>query len=143
MQTFGQFRVLNEKVSPSQMKDLEKYLDKLFNEELGLGIDFSKHFKERVNDPRSKEEHGKEIMVGDLRRIFRDTMREYKDKLSKLSSSDEGHMIKVSSQLNIPFVIKRDKNGDLDLVPKTVVMRKKDWVEKAKPKDNKPVYKTQ
>lgn len=143
MQTFGQFRVLNEKVSPSQMKDLEKYLDKLFNEELGFGIDFSKHFKERVNDPRSKEEHGKEIMIGDLRRIFRDTMREYKDKLSKLSVKDEGHMIKVSSQLNIPFVIQKDKNGDLDLIPKTVVMRKKDWVEKAKPKDKKPVYKTE
>ena len=144
MLSFMDHRALNEKISSSQLKQLEKYLNNLFNDELGLGIDFTKHFEERVNDPRTKVAYGKDITIGELRDVFRDTARKFKSELSNLPKTANGHMINISNQLDIPFVIRQDrKTGELELAAKTVVKRKEDWIKRAKPQDGQKVYKTE
>ena len=41
-------------MSADQIKSVEEYADKLFRE-LGLDVEFTKHFKERINDPRNNK----------------------------------------------------------------------------------------
>lgn len=143
MRSFKETQLLNEKVSANQLKDLEKYLDKLFGDELGMGVDFTRHFLERVNDKRTKEQHGKPIKVGELRDIFRDTARNFENELKKMGTNTDAHMLKVSTQLNIPFTIQRDrKTGELEIVAKSVIKRGKAWVDRAKPQDGGKVLKT-
>ena len=101
MLSFMDHRALNEKISSSQLKQLEKYLNNLFNDELGLGIDFTKHFEERVNDPRTKVAYGKDITIGELRDVFRDTARKFKSELSNLPKTANGHMINISNHVTL------------------------------------------
>ena len=142
MMTFSQCSIMNEKVSHNQLANLEKYLDKLFNSEIGVGVDFSRHFMERVNDERTKNKHGSDIKISEIRDVFRKTVNDYKQQLAKLPPKFDAHLVSVSKQLDIPFVIKKDKNGDLDIVAKTIIKRNSDWIGKSRPKDGRPVYKT-
>lgn len=128
---------MDEGVSTSQLKQLEKYLDDLFKD-LNVDVEFSKHFIERVNDVRNKDEP---ITIAQLRDVFRENYRANKEKLKKLHDKDDAHFLKVSNRLNIPFTFTKDKNGDLELTAKTVVRRSEDWVKRAKPQDGAPVLK--
>lgn len=140
IESFGAFRTadpIDEALSNGQLKQLEKYLDDLFKE-LNVDVNFSKHFLERVNDVRNKDEP---ITLAQLRNTFRENMREHKSQIKGLHDNEDAHFLKVSERLNIPFTIKRDAKGELDLVAKTVVRRSPDWVKRAKPKDGGKVMK--
>lgn len=137
LESYSQLMALDEKVSVSQLKQLEKYLDGLFKD-LDLDVEFSKHFIERVNDVRNKDEP---ITISQLRDVFRQNYRENKDKLKSLSDKDDAHFLKVANRLNIPFTITKDKKGNLDLVAKTVVRRRPEWVKRGKPQDGAPLLK--
>lgn len=128
---------MDESVSLSQLKQLEKYLDELFKE-LKIDIEFSNHFIERVNDVRNKDEP---ITIAQLRDVFRENYRKHKDQLTRLRDKDDAHFLKVSNRLNIPFTFTKDQKGDLELTAKTVVRRSEEWVKRAKPQDGAPVLK--
>lgn len=51
--TWTQWTSINESISSEQMTLVEDYADKLFGE-LGLDVEFSKHFRKRINDPRNE-----------------------------------------------------------------------------------------
>jgi hypothetical protein len=129
--------ILDESVSTSQLKQLEKYLDSLFKE-LDIDVEFTRHFLERVNDERNKDEP---ITVAQLRDVFRENFRTNQDKLKGLRDKEDAHFLKVSNRLNIPFTFVKDKNGDLELVAKTVVRRSEDWVKRGKPSDGGKIFK--
>lgn len=139
IESFSQMLPLFESVSNSQMKQLERYLDGLFKE-LGIDVEFSRHFLDRVNDGRNKD---KPITIAEIRDLFRQNFRKHKSELSALDDKDDAHFLKVSNRLNVPFTLQRGKNGDLELVAKTVVRRKEEWVKRAKPKDGAPVLKVE
>jgi hypothetical protein len=114
---------LNEEVSSSQLKDLETYLDKLFDV-LGIDISFTRHFLDRVNDPRN----GKPITTDELQLLFRKAIQKYGKKIPALGPDAEAVLNDMQSQINLPFVLKWDsQNQELDLVAKTV-MRKKNFM---------------
>jgi hypothetical protein len=114
---------LNEEVSSSQLKDLETYLDKLFDA-LGIDISFTRHFLDRVNDPRN----GKPITTDELQLLFRKAIQKYGKKIPALGPDAEAVLNDMKSQINLPFVLKWDsQNQELDLVAKTV-MRKKNFM---------------
>jgi hypothetical protein len=114
---------LNEEVSSSQLKDLETYLDKLFDV-LGIDISFTRHFLDRVNDPRN----GKPITTDELQLLFRKAIQKYGKKIPALGPDAEAVLNDMKSQINLPFVLKWDsQNQELDLVAKTV-MRKKNFM---------------
>ena len=114
-------RNLTEKVSKSDLDQIEKYADKLFAA-VGIDVEFTRHFLERVNDERNK----KPINTAELIRLFRLTYKKYGKKIAKMNPDAEAVITDMETDVNMPFVLNLDKNGMLDLVAKTV-MRKKDF----------------
>jgi hypothetical protein len=118
LQTYEDF--LFEFISYKQLDSVEIYADKLFKL-IGVDIEFTKHFFDRVNDSRN----GKPITVEELKDLFKRTYEQYRDKISTMQDEVEAVLFDMRSDINIPFVININK-GELDLVTKTV-MRKHDF----------------
>jgi len=118
MKTFSQFW---EDVSKAELDQVEKYADKLFAA-VGLDIAFTRHFVDRVNDERNK----KPINTAELIRLFRLTYKKYGKKIPKMGADAEAVLHDMETEINLPFVLVVDRNGQLDLVAKTI-MRKKDF----------------
>ena len=117
MKTFKQF---TEDISKSDLDQIEKYADKLFAA-VGIDIEFTRHFLDRVNDARNK----KPINSAELIRLFRLTYKKYGKKIAKMNPDAEAVISDMETDVNMPFVLNLRK-GMLDLVAKTV-MRKKDF----------------
>ena len=119
MKTFSQY--IFERVSKSDLDQIEKYADKLFAA-VGIDVEFTRHFHDRVNDERNK----KPINSAELIRLFRLTYKKYGKKIAQMNPDAEAVITDMERDVNMPFVINLDKGGMLDLVAKTV-MRKKDF----------------
>ena len=117
-------RQLTERVSKSDLDQIEKYADRLFAA-VKIDVEFTKHFLDRVNDERNK----KPINSAELIRLFRLTYKKYGKKIAKMNPDAEAVITDMGTDVNMPFVLNLDKNGMLDLVAKTV-MRKKDFKTK-------------
>jgi len=111
---------LFEFITYKQLDLIEVYADRLFKT-IGVDVQFTKHFFDRVNDSRN----GKPITVGELKDLFKRTFEQYRDKIVSMKDQVEAVLFDMQSDINIPFVINMGK-GDLDLVTKTV-MRKHDF----------------
>jgi len=114
-------RQISEKISRSDLDQIEKYADKLFAA-VGIDVEFTRHFLDRVNDERNK----KPINTAELIRLFRLTFKKYGKKIAKMNPDAEAVIHDMETDVNMPFVLNLDRNGMLDLVAKTV-MRKKDF----------------
>ena len=117
-------RQLTERVSKSDLDQIEKYADRLFAA-VKIDVEFTKHFLDRVNDERNK----KPINTAELIRLFRLTYKKYGKKIAKMNPDAEAVITDMETDVNMPFVLNLDRNGMLDLVAKTV-MRKKDFKTK-------------
>ena len=116
---------LNAAAGDAQLtkKDLdtvEKYADKLYKS-VGIDVEFTKHFLDRVNDARNK----KQITVSELIRMFKQSRKMHGKKIAQLGPDAEAVLNDMQTDVNMPFVLKWD-GKELDLVAKTV-MRKKDF----------------
>ena len=60
------FEFQSDAISPQQLDELEKYIDRLFAA-VGLDIEFTHHFKQRLGDPRNR----KPITIMELQRLFK------------------------------------------------------------------------
>ena len=110
-------------VSDKDLKEVERYADSLFKA-VGVDIQFTKHFLERVNDERNI----KQITVDELSELFRKTFKMYGTRIPKLGKDAEAVLNDMKTNINLPFVLKwDDKSQELDLVAKTV-MRKKNFM---------------
>ena len=110
-----------ERISKSDLDQVEKYADRLFAA-VGIDVEFTRHFHDRVNDERNK----KPINQAELVRLFRLTYKKYGKKIAQMNPDAEAVITDMETDVNMPFVINLDKGGMLDLVAKTV-MRKKDF----------------
>jgi hypothetical protein len=120
--SFKTWESLNEELTSDQLSAVEIYADKLF-QALDLDVSFSRHFKDRVNDPRNK----KPITSAELIGLFKRAYEKSGKKISEMPPSAEAVIQDMRTDLNTPFVIEYDKrNKELDLVMKTI-MRKKDF----------------
>ena len=118
-----EWETLNENITLDQMNKVEEYADKLF-QKLGLDVEFSKHFRERLNDPRNK----KEVSAAELIGLFKRSYEKAGKKISEMPPEAEAVIQDMRTDLNTPFVIEYDRRGGgLDLVLKTI-MRKKDFM---------------
>jgi len=111
---------LNEEITKSQLDSIEQYADNLFAK-LGIDIEFTKHFLERVNDERNK----KPITTAELIGMFKRLHKKHGKPLSKIDNDFDAVVKDFNNNINIPFAINVTPN-DIDLVAKTV-MRKKDF----------------
>ena len=113
---------LNENISNNELNAVEDYADRLFSE-LGLDVQFSKHFRKRVNDPRNT----KPITPAELIGLFKRTYLKSGKKISSMPPSAQAVIQDMRTDINTPFVIEYDPmSKELDLVMKTI-MRKKDF----------------
>lgn len=111
-----------EAISKSDLDGVEKYADRLFGK-VGIDVEFTRHFLDRVNDARNK----KEITVAELIRLFKQTYQKHGKKIAQLGPDAEAVINDMMTDINMPFVLKWDsKSQELDLVSKTV-MRKKNF----------------
>lgn len=123
-------RELCEEITPAQLADVEIYADRLWNK-LGIDVEFTRHFVERMN----AERNGKPISAAELVRLFKREAERYGKDVRSLDDRDEAVFIDLSTDVNLPFVI-RDTDNDRkkELFAKTI-MRKKDF------KSHDPLYK--
>lgn len=109
-------------ITQAMLDKLEFYLDQLFKN-VGMDIEFTRHFLDRVNDPRNKEQ----ITLKELAILFKDAYTKYGKKIAQMGPDAEAVIKDMRSDVNVPFVLNWDpRNQELDLVAKTV-MRKKDF----------------
>ena len=107
---------LMEAVTQSELDQVERFADALWGK-LGVDVEFTRHFMDRVNDERN----GKPISSAELVRLFK---KEYERNGKQIAQLDgaEGVMKDLLTTVNLPFVIKDTRDGK-ELVAKTV-MRK-------------------
>lgn len=111
-----------DEITRQELKTLESVLDKLF-EGLGIDIEFTRHFHDRVNDARNK----KQITLCELSNIFQSLYRKYGTQLTKEPDEIEELIKSISTNINIPVVLEWNfRSKKIELIAKTV-MRKKNF----------------
>jgi hypothetical protein len=110
----------DEYITQQQLDSLERAADKVFSR-LGIDIDFTRHFLDRVNDDRN----GNQITIRELGQILAKEYKKWGRQISAMDIDAEAVMKDLSSELNIPFVLNKSGKGKA-LVAKTV-MRKKQF----------------
>jgi len=107
-------------VTQQQLDALEKVLDRVFSK-VGIDIEFTRHFIDRVNDERNV----KPISIKELAMLFKKEFIKYGKPIAQLGPDAQAVMKDLETDINIPFVL--NWNGkELELVAKTV-MRKKNF----------------
>ena len=107
-------------ITQSDLNQVEKFADRLFAK-VGIDVEFTRHFMDRVNDARNK----KEITPSELTRLFKQSYSKYGKKIAQLGPDAEAVINDMRTNINMPFVLNL-KGNELELVAKTV-MRKKDF----------------
>lgn len=109
-------------VTMGELKQLEKYLDSVWKS-LGIDVEFTRHFFDRINDPRNKQQ----ITICEIQKLFIDTYKKYGRNIKSLKGA-EAVISDMQTDVNVPFALKyNSRTRDLELVSKTV-MRKKNFV---------------
>ena len=111
----------NEKeVTKSDLDQIERYADRLFGA-VGIDVEFTKHFLDRVNDVRNKMQ----ITSAEITRLFKQSYKKFGKVIRKLGPDAQAVLSDMKTDINMPFVLNL-KGGELELVAKTV-MRKKNF----------------
>jgi len=110
---------LLEKISKSQLDDLEKFADRLLAK-FDIDVEFTKHFLDRLNDSRNNPD----IAISELQKFFK-KIKKAKGKNIKDAKGTEVVLKDIQADLNIPVVVKF-KNGEFVVINKTI-MRKKNF----------------
>jgi len=120
MDGMRKFSELREEISQRDLDGIEKFADRLFAK-VKIDVEFTRHFLDRVNDERNK----KQITTAELTRLFKQTYNKHGKKIPQLGPDAEAVIKDMRTDINMPFVLKWDKNSqEFELVAKTV-MRKK------------------
>ena len=111
---------LVEDISQRELDQIEKFADQLWAK-LGVDIEFTRHFLDRVNDERN----GVPISVDELVSLFQ---KEFKVNGIQISNmrKPEAVLKDLLTHINIPFVLKRN-DDQKQLVGKTI-MRKRNFM---------------
>ena len=109
------------KVTQADLNNLERVLDRLFKD-LNIDIEFTRHFLDRVNDARNK----KGITIEELNALFTKAHNKHGTTLKNKPDDFQAILKSIMTKINVPFVIKLNKGGMIELVAKTV-MRKADF----------------
>ena len=108
------------KLSKQDLDNVEKYADRLYKA-VGVDVEFTRHFLDRVNDARNK----KQISMAELIRLFKQSFKKHGKKIAALGPDAEAVLNDMQTDVNMPFVLKWD-GKELDLIAKTV-MRKQNF----------------
>ena len=114
------FKSIREQISQGELNQIERFADRLFAK-VGIDVEFTRHFVDRLNDPRNSPE----IKVSELQRFFKKIQRNKGRNI--LANPDTEAVLKdMSTNLNLPVVIKTKGDDSFEVTNKTI-MRKKDF----------------
>lgn len=111
-------------ITRTQLDALERAADKVFKK-LGIDIEFTNHFLDRVNDARNK----KPITIQELGILLAKEYQQWGRNIAGMPIDTQAVMKDISTAINIPFVIDDsddDPSKEKELVAKTV-MRKQNF----------------
>jgi len=110
----------NEDFTQKDVNDLEKFADRILAK-YSIDVEFTRHFVDRLNDPRNSPA----IKVSELQRFFKKIQRNKGRNI--LNNPDTEAVLKdMSTNLNLPVVIKTKGDDSFEVTNKTI-MRKKDF----------------
>ena len=121
-----EYHSVKEDVSQKQLSDLEKFADRLLAK-FKVDIEFTRHFADRMNDDRNKPA----ITVAELQRVFKKIAKN-KAKNIRQNPDSEAVIKDLQMDLNLPVVIKYDRNKDEFEVVNKTIMRKKNFKSSSK-----------
>lgn len=108
--------IINEDISPKDLENIKNSANKLF-QKIGIDVAFTKHFLDRVNDPRN----GKPITVAEMIRLFKQTYKKWGKPIVRLGPDARAILKDLQTDINLPFVLVWDsKNEELDMVATTI-----------------------
>ena len=110
----------NEDFTQKDVNDLEKFADRILAK-YSIDVEFTRHFVDRLNDPRNSPA----IKVSELQRFFKKIQRN-KGKNIRSNPDVEAVLKDMSTNLNLPVVIKTKGDDSFEVTNKTI-MRKKDF----------------
>ena len=112
----------DKKITQSDLDALETFADRIFGK-VGIDVEFTRHFLDRVNDDRN----GEQITGSELTRLFKQEYKRWGKPIAQMGPDAEAVMKDLQTDINMPFALRWDRdNNELDLIVKTV-MRKKDF----------------
>ena len=120
------FKDMYEEVSAKQLSDLEKFADRILAK-FDVDVEFTRHFRDRMNDPRNKPA----ITVNELQKVFKKIAKN-KAKNIRQNPDSEAVIKDLQSDLNLPVVIKYDRNKEEFEVINKTIMRKKNFKSTSK-----------
>ena len=85
MKSFKQHVLSEQQISKSDLDGVEKYADRLYKA-VGIDVEFTRHFLDRVNDTRNK----RQITVAELIRMFKQSYKKYGKKIARLGPRCRG-----------------------------------------------------
>jgi hypothetical protein len=112
---------INEEVTQKQIQDLEKFADRLLDK-FNVDVEFTRHFADRMNDDRNNPA----ISIPELQRFFKKVAKN-KAKDIKAMGDSEAVLNDIQADLNLPVVIKFDRNKEEFEVVNKTIMRKKNF----------------
>ena len=110
----------NEDFTQKDVNDLEKFADRILAK-YGIDVEFTRHFVDRLNDPRNSPA----IKVSELQKFFKKIQRN-KGRNIRNNPDVEAVLKDMSTNLNLPVVIKTKGDDSFEVTNKTI-MRKKDF----------------
>jgi len=110
----------NEDFTQKDVNDLEKFADRILKK-YSIDVEFTRHFVDRLNDPRNSPE----IKVSELQRFFK-KIQKNKGKNIRSNPDVEAVLKDMSTNFNLPVVIKTKSDDSFEVTNKTI-MRKKDF----------------
>ena len=108
-------------ITDTQLQDLERFADRLLSK-FQIDIDFTRHFKDRVNDARNDPC----IVITELQKLFKKIKQDKGQRIRSQGHDTQAVIKDLQRDLNIPAVIDFDDNGDIEIRMKTI-MRKHDF----------------
>ena len=113
---------VDREITSAELDNVERFADNMFGK-IGIDVEFTRHFLDRVNDERNV----KPITVSELVRLFKQEYKRWGKPIAQLGPDAEAVMKDMKTDINMPFALRWDpRNQELDLIAKTV-MRKKDF----------------
>ena len=85
-------------LTKADLDNVEKYADRLYKS-VGIDVEFTRHFLDRVNDARNK----KQITVAELIRMFKQSYKKHGKKIAQLGPDAEAVLNDMQTDVNMPL----------------------------------------
>ncbi len=104
-------------ITSADLQALEAKLDPLYAK-LGLDIEFTKHFLDRVNHERNV----RQITVEELFKLFIEQLKVHGKKIAQAGPDFDALMNDISTAINVPITLRwNPRKQELEVVTKTVM----------------------